>query len=142
MEHFHQQQQNIHPFQVCLEHLPKNIVKYTFSSVQFSRSVVSDSLRSHESQHALVNIKWLKSEKNWYLDQNVIKFKISSRKVSGKFLNICKLNNALLTQGSKKNSEKFENILIEYNWKYNLSKLMLCNYCCDNRQIYITKYIY
>ena len=27
-------------------------IKYTYSSVQFSRSVVSDSLRHHESQHA------------------------------------------------------------------------------------------
>ena len=31
----------------------KNLIsKYAFSSVQFSRSVVSDSLRPHESQHA------------------------------------------------------------------------------------------
>ena len=29
-----------------------HIILYTFSSVQFSRSVVSDSLRPHESQHA------------------------------------------------------------------------------------------
>ena len=51
---------------------------------------------------------------NWYLDQNGIKFKISSRKISVKSLNICKLNNALLIQGSKKKIKgKLEKILIE-----------------------------
>ena len=37
-----------------LSHLNRNflIIEYSISSVQFSHSVVSDSLRSHESQHA------------------------------------------------------------------------------------------
>ena len=44
----------------CLENpMDRNLVGYNpwghkgFSSIQFSRSVVSDSLRPHESQHAL-----------------------------------------------------------------------------------------
>ena len=36
----------------CPEHICLYLNKFQFSSVQFSRSVVSDSLRLHESQHA------------------------------------------------------------------------------------------
>lgn len=50
---------------------------------------------------------------NWYLDQNGIKFKISSRKISVKSLNICKLNNALLIQGSKKNQREIRK---DFDW--------------------------
>lgn len=58
-------------------------------------------------------------------DPNGMRWEISSRRESGKFSNMYKFNNTLLTNGSKKKSHReLENNWDKWKWKYNRPERM------------------
>ena len=72
-----------------------------------------------------------------------VKLEISNRKKAGKFINIWKLNNTLLNNGSERNQER--NKRISWNklkWKHDIPKSMGYFKNHSKREIYSNKQLY